>query len=231
MMTQQSFSLKKHTKSSWWSGWGIIGLVTLTTLGSSTASGNHLEEHTMLGIHKSDEGTWYSQDPTLKKFLVPAQPPRPQLQTTKTPEPSLEPIPSISPPQLEQPLVVADQRPVAPPMERGWSLLLNGQPDAAMSAYRQALGHHPNSASALLGVGMTLKSMGKMDEAKTAITQALELNPQLASALVHLGYLYADRPSGVADPETARRLFQQARHLGDPFARIALLDLQARTAL
>jgi tetratricopeptide (TPR) repeat protein len=208
-----------------------MGLVTVTALSSSTALGNHLDEHTVLGIHKHDEGAWYSQDPTLQKFLAPAQPLHPQPQTAKTPEPSSEPTRFVSPPQPKQPAVVADQRPVAPPMERGWKFLLNGQPNAAMAAYRQEIGQHPNSASALLGMGMTLKSLGKMDEAKTAITQALELNPQLASALVHLGYLYADGPSGIADPETARRLFQQARHLGDPFARIALLDLQARTAL
>ncbi|MDR4486692.1 MAG: prepilin-type N-terminal cleavage/methylation domain-containing protein [Nitrospirales bacterium] len=61
------------------------------------------------------------------------------------------------------------------------------------------------------------------------MTQALELDPQLASALVHLGYLYADQPSGASDFDTACRLFQKAGHMGDPFARIALLDLKNRT--
>ena len=116
---------------------------------------------------------------------------------------------------------------------QGWTFLLNGQPEAALSAYQQALSRQPNSAKALLGMGMTFKAIGKMDEAKDALTQALQLNPQLPSALVHLGYLYlyADGPSGSSDPETARRLFQEARQMGDPFAHIALLDLHARLTL
>lgn len=112
----------------------------------------------------------------------------------------------------------------------GWSFLLNGRPQAAMAAYQEALRHHPNSANAYVGMGITLKSMGNVKQAKQAIQQALELNPQLSSALVHLGYLYADGHVGHSDPETARRLFVQASQLGDPFAGIALLDLQSRNS-
>ena len=111
----------------------------------------------------------------------------------------------------------------------GWVFLLNGRPQAALAAYREALRHHPNSADAYVGLGITLKSLGNVEQAKQAIQQALELNPDLSSALVHLGYLYADGLVGRSDPETARRLFDQASQLGDPFASIALLDLQSRS--
>ena len=111
----------------------------------------------------------------------------------------------------------------------GWSFLLNGRPQAAMAAYREALRHHPNLPHAYVGMGITLKSLGRIEPAKQAIQQALELNPHLSSALVHLGYLYADGHVGRSDPKTARRLFDQAARLGDPFAGIALLDLQSRS--
>jgi len=100
----------------------------------------------------------------------------------------------------------------------GWKFLLSGR-----------LRHQPNSANAYVGMGITLKSMGDVEQAKQAMQQALELNPRLSSALVHLGYLYADGHVGRSDPETARRLFDQASQLGDPFASIALLDLKSRS--
>ena len=112
----------------------------------------------------------------------------------------------------------------------GWSFLLKGRPQAAMAAYREALRHHPDLANAYVGMGITLKSMGNIEHAKQAIQRALELNPHLSSALVHLGYLYADGHVGHSDSETARRLFAQASQLGDPFAGIALLDLQSRNS-
>jgi len=108
----------------------------------------------------------------------------------------------------------------------GWRSLLNGQPENAMTAYQEAIRNHPNSANAYVGLGIALKSLGHMKHAKEAIQQALELNPQLSSALVVLGYLYADGHVGLSDQEAARRLFKQASQLGDPFASIALLDLQ-----
>lgn len=112
----------------------------------------------------------------------------------------------------------------------GWRFLLNGRPQAAMAAYREALRHHPNLANAYIGIGITLKSLGNTEHAKQAIQQALELNPHLSSALVHLGYLYADGHVGRSDHQMARRLFARASQLGDPFADIALLDLQSRNS-
>lgn len=111
----------------------------------------------------------------------------------------------------------------------GWRSLLNGRPEDAIAAYQESLRIDPKSAEAYLGMGIALKSLGFIDHAKDAIQQALELNPHLSSALVHLGYLYADGHIGPSDPKAAHRLFRQASQLGDPFARIALLDLQSRS--
>jgi tetratricopeptide (TPR) repeat protein len=113
----------------------------------------------------------------------------------------------------------------------GWKFLLHGQTHAAMAAYRQALRNNPQSAKAYLGLGITLKSLGKIEIAKKALLKAVKLNPRSPSALVHLGYLYARRQSGQADLSKARRLFQQASQLGDPFASIALLDMKSRPPL
>ena len=100
-----------------------------------------------------------------------------------------------------------------------------------MAAYRQALRQNPKSARAYLGLGISLKSLGKVELAKKALLKAVNLDPRLPSALVHLGYLYADGQLGRSDISTARRLFQQASQLGDPFASIALLDMKSRSKL
>ncbi|WNM61453.1 tetratricopeptide repeat protein [Candidatus Nitrospira neomarina] len=111
----------------------------------------------------------------------------------------------------------------------GWRSLLNGRPEDAIAAYQDSLRIDPKSAEAYLGMGIALKSLGFIDHAKDAIQQALELNPDLSSALVHLGYLYADGHIGPSNSKAAHRLFSQASQLGDPFASIALLDLQSRS--
>ena len=212
----------------WQPGWILSILLLLGILTSSTALGNHFNDHHKFDIHKSDEGAWYSQDPTLQQFLSPQTPPNPQSQKLTHSDAAWPPSHNSPSPQSKTP---SAQDPVIPTVEQGWTFLLKGNPAAALSVYRQTLSRQPHSSHALLGLGMTLKSLGKIQEAKEAMTQALELDPQLASALVHLGYLYADQPSGASDPDTARRLFQKAGHMGDPFARIALLDLKNRTGL
>lgn len=206
----------------------IIGLTTLILLASSTALGNHLDTHGIFDVTKPDEGVALKQDPTLQKFWVRPNTATPKASETKSPEVHIDLTDSVSSPP---PGLTSDQSPVVPHMKLGWKFLVNGQPDAAMAAYRQALNRHPHSANALLGMGMTLKTLGKMDEAKEAITHALELDPRLAPALVHLGYLYADGQLGSPAPDTARHLFQQAQQIGDPFARIALLELRSRSSL
>lgn len=120
---------------------------------------------------------------------------------------------------------------VKPHTKLGWRFLLNEQPQAAMTAYRQALRQNPKSAKAYLGLGISLKSLGKVELAKKALLKAINLDPRLPSALVHLGYLYAEGHFGQADLQTARRLFREASQLGDPFATIALLDMKSRSKL
>lgn len=121
--------------------------------------------------------------------------------------------------------------PTKPHTHSGWTLLLNGQTEEAMSAYRQALRHNPQSAHAYLGLGIALKDLGEVELAKKALVKAIDLDPRLPSALVHLGYLYAEGHYGTPDLSTARRLFKEAAQLGDPFAAIALLDLKAGSTL
>lgn len=120
-----------------------------------------------------------------------------------------------------------NQQPLKPHTKLGWRFLLNEQPQAAMAAYRQALRHNPRSAKAYLGLGISLKNLGEVELATKALSKAVDLDPHLPSALVHLGYLYAEGHDGTPDLTTAHRLFKKAAQLGDPFAAIALLDLQS----
>ena len=147
------------------------------------------------------------------------------------PATELKPAPSQGPPftLTKKPIPSAGllhQNGTQSQSNMGWRSLLNGQPENAMTAYREAIRNHPNSAVAYVGLGIALKTLGHMEHAKEAIQQALALNRQLSSALVVLGYLYADGHVGLSDQDAARRLFKQASQLGDPFASIALLDLQ-----
>ncbi len=113
-----------------------------------------------------------------------------------------------------------------PATKSGWRFLLDGQPHAAVAAYRQALRQNPQSANAYLGLGISLKSIGEIRLAKKALIKAVNLDPRSPSALVHLGYLYTEGDAGQLDRSKARRLFLQASQLGDPFASIALLDMK-----
>ncbi|MEX0829706.1 MAG: tetratricopeptide repeat protein [Nitrospirales bacterium] len=121
--------------------------------------------------------------------------------------------------------------PAKPHPHVGWTLLLNGQTEAALSAYRQALRHNPQSAHAYLGLGISLQKLGEVELAKKAFAKAVDLDPGLPAPLVHLGYLYAEGHYGTPDLSTARRLFKEAAQLGDPFAAIALLDLKSSPTL
>lgn len=205
-----------------------MGLPTLILLVSSTALGNHLDTHGIFDVTKPNSQRGLRQDPTLQKFWVLPDPVPSTSQETKSPEFRLDPTGSDF---IAGEKNVPDSSPGVSHTKLGWNFLVNGQTDAAMAAYRQALNRYPQSAHALLGMGMTLKTLGKINEAKDVITRALELDPQLAPALVHLGYLYADGQLGTPAPDTARHLFQQAQQIGDPFARIALLELRSRPSL
>jgi tetratricopeptide (TPR) repeat protein len=111
----------------------------------------------------------------------------------------------------------------------GWKLVLDGNYRGAESAYRQALRQNANSAQAYLGLGMALSLQGDRKKAISAYEEAIKIQPDYAAALVHLGYAYTEgNTEGGPNITKARTLFQQASKLGDPFALLALLDLQAR---
>ena len=75
---------------------------------------------------------------------------------------------------------------------------------------------------------MALSLQGDRQKAISAYKKALTLQPKYAAALVHLGYAYTDGDTKGQNIAKARTLFKQASALGDPFAMLALLDLQTR---
>ncbi len=110
----------------------------------------------------------------------------------------------------------------------GWTLVLDGNYRGAEAAYRQALRQNAQSAKAYLGLGMALSLQGDRQKAISAYKKAIAIQPNYAAALVHLGYAYTEGDSNGQNIAKARTLFKQASKLGDPFALLALLDLQAK---
>jgi len=112
--------------------------------------------------------------------------------------------------------------------ELGWSLLLGGNYEGAVAAYREALRQNRMFAEAYLGLGISLSMQNHALAAIEAYRQALDLQPDYPAALVHLGYMYADGKAEHQDVEKAKQLFHRASQQGDPFATIALLELKSR---
>ncbi|MDA0738396.1 MAG: tetratricopeptide repeat protein [Nitrospirae bacterium] len=110
----------------------------------------------------------------------------------------------------------------------GWKLVLDGNYRGAEAAYRQSLRKNGNSAKAYLGLGMALSLQGDRHKAISAYEKAITIQPNFAAALVHLGYAYTKENTQGQNIAKARKLFKQASELGDPFAMLALLDLQAQ---
>jgi len=111
----------------------------------------------------------------------------------------------------------------------GWDLMVQGNYKGAAAAYREALRQTHVLPDVYVGLGMLYRRAGNIQEAMNAYQKALALQPNYAAALVHLGYMYTDGPEGHRDYVKAKHLFHQASVQGDPFARIALLDLTTRT--
>ncbi len=110
----------------------------------------------------------------------------------------------------------------------GWKLVLDGNYRGAEAAYRQALRKNDKSAKAYLGLGMALSLQGDRQKAISAYEKAITIQPNFAAALVHLGYAYTKENTQGKNIAKARKLFKQASELGDPFAMLALLDLEAQ---
>ena len=177
------------------------------------------------GLHDSSQWETISHEPSTKRELP--QPQEVQQQTVKNEE------------QTKMPLTAQFTRLQSDHAQKtsldgkwharlGWSLMVNGNHDGAVAAYREALRQNDSLAEAYLGFGILLKMQGNVEDAVKAYKKALTLNPQYAAALVHLGYAYADQPHGRGDLAKAKGLFRQASKHGDPFAIIALIDLKAR---
>ena len=75
---------------------------------------------------------------------------------------------------------------------------------------------------------MALSLQGNRQKAISAYEKAITIQPNYAAALVHLGYAYTKENAQGQNIAKARKLFKQASELGDPFALLALLDLQTR---
>jgi Flp pilus assembly protein TadD len=195
----------------------LLGMIT-----SSTALGSHLDP-----LSQSPGPPPIQKPKQAQKLLSPTQKTPVSLPSSRT---SRE-TPSLALPHLIPTVTEQNKHTAKPHAKLGWRFLLNKQPQAAMTAYRQAISQNPKSARAYLGLGISLKSLGKVELAKKALLKAVYLDPRLPSALVHLGFLYAEGHFGQADLQTARRLFQEASQLGDPFATIALLDMKSRSKL
>ena len=194
----------------------LVGTLLLTITSTSNVIGNHQVFHSA-----SPQPLQPHNDDSSQQSALSAPPPTGRTTTKISSSQSLSPAPPLT-----QKLVTP-----RPTTKKAWKFLLNGQFQAAAAAYRQAIKDNPQSAHAYVGLGISLKNLGKMEIAKKAFLKAVALEPQLPSALVHLGYLYAQGHFGPASAKNARNLFRRASQLGDPFADIALLDLQSGSKL
>jgi len=200
----------------------FVVTILLGMLSATTVSGNHLDPSSLSSgppqIQKPPQVQKQAGFPEITPTSLPSSRPKREMSSHTAPH-SIQTVGSQKKPTIK------------PHTKLGWGFLLNKQPQAAMSAYRQALRQNPKSARAYLGLGISLKSLGKVELAKKALLKAVNLDPRLPSALVHLGYLYAEGHFGQADIQKAQQLFREASQLGDPFATIALLDMKSDSKL
>ncbi len=107
----------------------------------------------------------------------------------------------------------------------GWSLLIEGNYEGAAAAYREALRQNQDSAEAYLGLGSSLRMQHHIPAAIEAYEHAIQLQPDYTAALVHLGSIYAEGGPEHQDIDRAKQMYARASEQGDPFAKIALKDL------
>jgi len=60
-------------------------------------------------------------------------------------------------------------------IDRGWTLHVKGERDAAISDFRKAVSLEPDSVEAYYALGMALKMMGQKQEAIEAFEKTIEL--------------------------------------------------------
>ena len=144
--------------------------------------------------------------------------------TEKHPVPQLSPLQVHLPPEHGQ-ITDLDEKQHA---EIGWSLLVGGNYEGAVAAYREALRQNGDFAEAYVGLGSALRMQNNVSAAIEAYEQALHLQPDYPAALVHLGSIYADGAAEHRDVEKAKQLYARASQQGDPFATMALQELNTR---
>lgn len=143
----------------------------------------------------------------------------------KQPELKRSPLPVHLPPESGQTLTHDEKR----HSELGRSFFVRGNYKASAAAYREALRQNENDVESYVGLGSALRMQRQESAAIQAYEHALQLEPDSTAALVHLGSMYAHAQSEHYDIEKARRLFLRASQHGDPFAKIALQGLNARS--
>jgi len=74
-------------------------------------------------------------------------------------------------------------------IEKGWSLMSSGDPDAALVALRKALELAPGDAQAESLLGWAQMQSGKLDEALETFSHVLVREPSNALARVNVGYI------------------------------------------
>jgi protein O-GlcNAc transferase len=89
---------------------------------------------------------------------------------------------------------------------QGNTLLEQGQLEAAMHAYRQALAVRPDVPEVLANLGVVLHRLWRLAEAERVFQECLALRPGYAPALNNLGNMYKDMP----DARKAEAAYRQA---------------------
>jgi len=75
----------------------------------------------------------------------------------------------------------------------GNALNLKGHPEAALSAYRRALGIEPGDPIVHNNLGNTLEELQRLDDAAEALDQAAALDPNYVDAHYNLGLVHKAR--------------------------------------
>ena len=94
-------------------------------------------------------------------------------------------------------------------MQQGSGALQNGQSDAAIAAYREALVLHPRDEGAMLGIAQAEVRQKKLQDAEAQFQQVLNQSPNNTDAIASLAFIRVDQKKF----DDAVALFEKARQL------------------